>query len=86
MSVFKKTSVLILALLLWNQFIEAQNETHIIKHLSTKQGLSSNIVSAIIQDNFGYIWIGTANGIDKYNGYSFEKYNKRDGILRTGSR
>ena len=39
-----------------------------------QQGLSSNNVTNILQDSKGYIWIGTEDGLNKYDGYSFTKY------------
>lgn len=42
--------------------------------LSTDEGLSSNVVRALIQDQQGFIWVGTNEGIDVYDGYSFTKY------------
>ena len=44
------------------------------EQLSVDQGLSSNTVRAIIQDQRGYIWAGTNEGLDVYDGYSFTKY------------
>jgi ligand-binding sensor domain-containing protein/DNA-binding CsgD family transcriptional regulator len=43
-------------------------------HLTIEEGLSHNTVFDIIQDFNGYIWIGTQNGLNKYDGYSFEVY------------
>ena len=39
--------------------------------LTTSDGLSHSDVSCILQDHEGYIWIGTANGLNRYNGLSF---------------
>ena len=47
-------------------------------HLSTENGLCSNAVSKILQDDYGYIWIATWNGLSRYDGYEFFNY-------RTGS-
>lgn len=44
------------------------------EHLTTKDGLSSNSVSAVTEDKTGFIWIGTSNGLDRYDGYRFKKY------------
>ncbi len=40
------------------------------------EGLSSYNVQTICQDKYGYIWAGTQDGLNKYNGKSFEIYNK----------
>jgi serine phosphatase RsbU (regulator of sigma subunit)/ligand-binding sensor domain-containing protein len=43
-------------------------------HFTEQDGLSSNVVKCIMQDHLGYIWIGTGNGITKYDGYEFENF------------
>ncbi|MDR1632267.1 MAG: response regulator [Dysgonamonadaceae bacterium] len=43
-------------------------------NLSLKDGLSQITVLAICQDSHGYLWFGTRNGLNKFNGYTFEKY------------
>lgn len=44
------------------------------KYLSTEDGLSQSIVSDIIQDNDGFIWFGTYNGLNRYDGKTFKVY------------
>jgi signal transduction histidine kinase/ligand-binding sensor domain-containing protein/DNA-binding response OmpR family regulator len=44
------------------------------RQISTEQGLSSNWVESIIQDNRGFIWIGTQNGLDRYDGQQIKAY------------
>jgi ligand-binding sensor domain-containing protein/signal transduction histidine kinase len=43
-------------------------------HLSTEQGLSENRVDHMLQDRQGFIWIGTLNGLNRYDGYRFKTY------------
>jgi signal transduction histidine kinase/ligand-binding sensor domain-containing protein len=43
--------------------------------LSRVNGLSNNNVTAIARDSKGYMWFGTENGLNRYNGYEFKKYN-----------
>jgi len=44
------------------------------KHLSVDDGLSDNYVSAILQDKEGFMWLGTSDGLNKYDGYKFTIY------------
>tara|TARA_B100000809_G_scaffold43630_2_gene37910 strand:+ start:49078 stop:53193 length:4116 start_codon:yes stop_codon:yes gene_type:complete len=44
------------------------------KHFSTSDGLSQSSVIAIHQDNKGYIWIGTRDGLNKYDGTRFTSF------------
>jgi two-component system sensor histidine kinase ChiS len=42
--------------------------------ISMEQGLSSALVMGIAQDPQGFMWFGTQDGLDKYNGYDFTVY------------
>jgi len=44
------------------------------EHISTRQGLSHNTVIEIIQDEQGFMWFGTLNGLNRYDGYEFKIY------------
>ncbi len=41
------------------------------ERVSYEQGLSESNVSAIVQDRAGFLWIGTTNGLNRYDGYKF---------------
>lgn len=43
-------------------------------HLTTEDGLSNNSVMSMYQDERGFIWIGTRNGVNLYNGRNFNVY------------
>ncbi|WP_122639513.1 ligand-binding sensor domain-containing protein [Romboutsia sp. Marseille-P6047] len=45
-------------------------------NLTTSDGLSQASINSIYQDSSDYIWIGTKNGLNRYNGFKFEIYNK----------
>jgi len=42
------------------------------RNISTAQGLSINNASCILQDRKGFIWVGTRDGLNRYNGYTFD--------------
>lgn len=44
--------------------------------LSVKDGLPSNIISGIAQDDSDFIWVGTGNGLARYDGYQFKTFKK----------
>ncbi len=44
------------------------------RHLTTEDGLSQNSASCIVQDHQGFIWIGTGDGLSRYDGYHFVNY------------
>lgn len=43
-------------------------------HINIEQGLSQSSVHAILQDSRGYLWFGTSDGLNRYDGYSFTIY------------
>src|SRR5258705_13919862 len=42
--------------------------------ISSSQGLSQVRVSDIVQDDQGFIWFGTINGLNRYDGYHFKVF------------
>lgn len=50
------------------------------EHITIEDGLSQGYVTSIIQDKYGFLWFGTQDGLDKYNGYGFTyyKYDEND--------
>ncbi|MEI6948620.1 two-component regulator propeller domain-containing protein [Paraflavisolibacter sp. H34] len=52
----------------------AQVETRHFRTISVDQGLSQGTVYTILQDTLGFIWMGTQDGLNRYNGESFSVY------------
>jgi signal transduction histidine kinase/ligand-binding sensor domain-containing protein len=50
------------------------------QHISTTQGLSDNDITALCQDKAGFLWIGTRNGLNRYDGRHFETWHRADGL------
>ncbi|RDY27159.1 histidine kinase [Romboutsia weinsteinii] len=53
------------------------------RNITNEDGLSQVTVETIIQDKQGYIWIGTNDGLNRYNGYEFKVYRHSDEIENT---
>ena len=47
--------------------------------LGVNEGLSNTRVTSIVQDSKGYLWIGTDDGLNKYDGYQFTIYRNIPG-------
>jgi signal transduction histidine kinase/ligand-binding sensor domain-containing protein/DNA-binding response OmpR family regulator len=80
MIISKKTivfAVLILQFLLSGfPGVTAQNNEITFKHLSTVDGLSNFTVLAIAQDHRGFMWFGTVDGLNRYDGKNIKIYKE----------
>ena len=76
MSYYKYYKLLLLSVVLTLscQTISAQQLQASRIHLSTENGLCSNAVSMICQDDLGFIWLATWNGLSRFDGYEFYNY------------
>ena len=54
--------------------VNAQEGNIRFDHLSNEQGLSQSSVNCILQDRKGFMWFGTQDGLNKYDGYYFTAY------------
>lgn len=59
-----------------------QTQPMSFRQLTVADGLSQNTVMDILQDDFGYIWLATENGLDRYDGYSVHSYQR--GVVKEG--
>ncbi len=74
---FAAVRILLLeAVLLANAANPVQAQSNIIQFetLSVENGLSQSTVRSIVQDTQGFMWFGTEDGLNKYDGYSFTHY------------
>lgn len=64
-------------LLLWSFFCvkgNALGNVSSVQHFTIEQGLSNHSVNVVFQDSRGFLWIGTDDGLNRYDGYSFEVF------------
>ena len=60
----------------------AQNNIHYyFRTLDIRNGLSQNTVYQILQDKNGFMWVGTKDGLNRYDGLSFRVYKKENSTL-----
>ncbi len=50
------------------------SQNFIFRHITSDQGLSTNLINCIIQDSKGFMWIGTQEGLNRYDGYRIKVY------------
>lgn len=68
--------------MLWGMLLLAQTAPAQIARLNFESlgfddGLAANDIRALLQDRFGFIWIGTVDGLDRYDGYTFTHYKHK---------
>ncbi len=57
------------------------NSSHYFWTIDIDKGLSQNTVNTILQDDIGFMWFGTKDGLNRYDGVAFEVFSKKDGVL-----
>jgi len=76
--------ILLYLIVLANSLYAQQSDSH-FRHLTTVDGLPQNMVDCMLQDDEGFLWFGTWNGLCRYDGYTFELFDGQNGqnSLRT---
>jgi ligand-binding sensor domain-containing protein len=69
----KCASILIVCLMFFQSALYASGHPS-VKYLGIEQGLSNNAVTCIYQDSRGFMWFGTYDGLNRYDGYGFKVY------------
>lgn len=73
--------ILILLTMICSPFyLGAQSKNIAFKQLSQKEGLSQNIVTAMLQDQQGIMWFATENGLNRYDGKRFQLLGEESGL------
>ena len=75
----KRLLITITILLITSVVTAHKSEEVRITHFSEADGYGQDIVSSAVQDHDGYVWIGTWNGLCRYDGYRFQNYRMRPG-------
>lgn len=70
----------LLALLAGTKLCAADNSAFRFTQYTIYDGLPAMEIYNVIQDEKGYIWIGTNSGLSRFNGYQFQNYTTQDGL------
>ena len=65
--------VFLLLILLWPSILFSQYNLK-FDHLSVEDGLSQSKVSCTFQDHQGYMWFGTQDGLNRFDGFEFKTF------------
>lgn len=85
MKKYKNILMITIALIFIYRFVgNVYAEEHIhFENITIDDGLSQSTVEAMYQDSRGYIWIGTNDGLNRYNGFEIKVYKADKDIENT---
>ncbi len=58
--------------------LPSRADSLMFKNITTSEGLSSNRIHAILHDSHGFLWIGSADGLDRYDAYDFHTFTEQE--------
>jgi ligand-binding sensor domain-containing protein/serine phosphatase RsbU (regulator of sigma subunit) len=64
--------------------VSGQTQKYFFDNYSIKQGLSEQKVYTLLQDSKDYIWLGTGNGLSRFDGRKFENFTSNDNLASGG--
>lgn len=65
------------------QNADPYNTSLVFSYVTINEGLSSNTVRALLQDQKGFVWMGTSRGLNRYDGYRVVQLNKTRSLAVT---
>lgn len=76
-------AILSFLFLFFSSIIMAEKNSFFFTQIGNESGLTENTITDLFQDSDGYIWIGTNNGLFKYDGYRCKVYRNRPDSTNT---
>ncbi|HEY0976482.1 MAG TPA: two-component regulator propeller domain-containing protein [Flavobacteriales bacterium] len=73
------TQVLLSIPLLVQSAFAQQDVSYHVRHFTPEDGLSHRQVNAVVQDDKGFLWVGTEAGLDRFDGHEFRNWITREG-------
>lgn len=74
---FKIAGAFLISLALANGLAGQQIQ---LKHYGRDEGLSNQVINCLIQDHTGFLWVGTQNGLFRYDGKNFQRFGAAEGL------
>ncbi len=73
-------SIILILFLIVSVFYKVGAQSFDFKNFDSDMGLPQNFVYCLAQDNSGYLWIGTGEGLVRYDGLNFVTYTQNDSL------
>jgi len=73
-----RSSLIFILLSLSTLAVPGQDINLRFQHITSEQGLSQNTIDCIMQDSRGFMWFGTWNGLNRFDGYNFLVYKSEN--------
>jgi len=70
-----KKKLLLLIISTYALFNGLRGQPYYFKHYQVENGLSNNSVECSLQDDDGFLWFGTLNGLNRFDGYTFKTFH-----------
>lgn len=74
-----KFYIVLLISFVFTVFSTAQSVHIRVQNFTSSDGLATNVVNTIIQDQQGYLWLGTNHGLTRFDGHRFENFYIKEG-------
>jgi ligand-binding sensor domain-containing protein/signal transduction histidine kinase/DNA-binding response OmpR family regulator len=70
-----RNKILILTAVAFSFFYRLNGQSYYFNHYQVENGLSNNSVECSLQDEDGFLWFGTINGLNRFDGYTFKTFH-----------
>jgi ligand-binding sensor domain-containing protein len=71
--------ILFIYILLHTSNLCLAQKNYRFESITVNDGLSQSSITSMVQDKFGFLWIATQDGLNKYDGHTFKVYRKKEG-------
>ena len=68
---------IILVFVLLFPALQGETQPYYFRHYQVEDGLSNNAVVCCLQDNRDFLWFGTKDGLNRFDGYTFKTFRNQ---------